>query len=83
MPIGHLVNEKEPPFVDTVEIWKQKLGNSSLSVTRVEILGELFIHFRNGGNWMSEGAEVKVSISTMVQVLHDHIDRVSRHLKVN
>jgi hypothetical protein len=79
---GQLINEKEAPFVETVSIWRKKLDNSSLSVTRVEILGDLFIHFRNGGNWMSEGAEVKVSITTMVQILSDHISRVSQYLKV-
>lgn len=76
LSLGSLWTNTDAPFVKTVSLWNQKLSNSSLNVKRVEILGDHFLHFRNGGNWMSEGPEVKNQIKVMVEILLDHIDRV-------
>lgn len=76
MNLGSLWTNTEAPFVKTVSLWNQKLSNSSLNVKRVQILDDYFLHFRNGGNWMSEGPEVKFQIKIMVDILIDHIERV-------
>lgn len=77
MSTGHMVDRKEAPFMTTVAAWKRQLSNTTLHVGRVQVLDDLFIHFRNGGNWMSEGKEVSVSIQVMVEIFSSHIQRAS------